>query len=96
MIMINFTILSNHSKSLFWSVETISHNILQFKKKSKQFIAHNITHVEPLIPCFGLLVMSALGFKARVDFALARFLACAHYYFWTKIYTRNLPTASHR
>ena len=28
-------------------------------------------------PCFGLLVISALGFKARVDFSLARFLACA-------------------
>ena len=27
-------------------------------------------------PCFGLLVMSALSFKARVDFWLARFLAC--------------------
>ena len=30
-------------------------------------------------PCFGLLVMSALGFKARVDFSLACFLACALY-----------------
>ena len=26
-------------------------------------------------PCFGLLVMYALGFKARVDFSLACFLA---------------------
>ena len=30
----------------------------------------------PLYPCFGLLVTSAVGFKVRVDFSLAHFLAC--------------------
>ena len=33
-----------------------------------------------LYPCFGLLVMSALGFKARVDPSLVCFLACMQ---WT-------------
>ena len=30
-------------------------------------------------PCFGLLVMSALGFKARVDPSLACFIACVQW-----------------
>ena len=37
----------------------------------------------PLIPCFGLPVTSTLGFKARVDFALARFFACMLFLWFT-------------
>ena len=39
-------------------------------------------------PCFGLLVTFALGFKTRVEFSLARFLACA----WMSGYLESRST----
>ena len=40
----------------------------------KRFLEDTCPFLGPLIPCFGLLVTSALGFKARVDIACT--LAC--------------------
>ena len=54
----------------------------------------HVRFVGPLIPCFGLLVTSALGFKARVD-SLACFLACAPFLRFTSGATpADLLTAS--
>ena len=45
-------------------------------------------------PCFGLLMMSALGFKARVDFLLVCFLACVLFLRFTSVATpANVLTA---
>ena len=43
----------------------------------KTFVGHESFLLSHWYPCFGLLVTSAKGFKARVDFSLAHFLACA-------------------
>ena len=54
----------------------------------------HVLFVGPLIPLFGLLVMSALGFKARVD-SLACFLACVLFLRFTSGATpADLLTAS--